>query len=134
MTDLSWDEKAARVLGCRQPERPESGPGEEWMNPPCTRRPGFRSLAFAALTPFAALVLFGVRRWVQRHAPPAPRQGPAGPSPGPSAAPPPAASPSPAPPASAPPQPDQTPPPSATVQTADPFGEPITLEAKKVVI
>jgi effector-binding domain-containing protein len=134
MTDLSWDEKAARVLGCRQPERPESGPGEEWMNPPCTRRPGFRSLAFAALTPLAALVLFGGVALAQQPSAPASPEVPASPSPGPSAAPPQAASPSPAPPASASPQTEQTPPPSATVQTADPFGEPITLEAKKVVI
>src|SRR5262249_30046117 len=121
MTDLSWDEKAARVLKCRQPERPESGPGEEWMNPPCTRRPGFRSLAFAALPPSPRLVFFGGGPRPQHQSLRLPRKVPASPSPGPSAAPPQAASPPPAPPASASPQTEQTPPPSATVQTADPF-------------
>jgi effector-binding domain-containing protein len=55
------------------------------------------------------------------------------PSPSPSAAPTSSASPSPAP--SSPPAAAQTPaaPPPAAVQTADPFGEPVTLETKKVV-
>jgi effector-binding domain-containing protein len=61
----------------------------------------------------------------------------ASPSPLPSAAPAPAASPSGSPAASSTPSPPpaaaQTPAPSAPVQTADPFGEPITLEPKKVV-
>jgi effector-binding domain-containing protein len=134
MTDLSWDEKAACVLGWRQPESPESGPGEEWMNPPCIRRPGLRPLAFAALTPLAAFVLFAGVALAQQQSPSPPPEVPASQSPGPSATPPPAASPSPAAPASPSAQPEQTPPPAATVQTADPFGEPITLEAKKVVI
>jgi effector-binding domain-containing protein len=65
---------------------------------------------------------------------PAPSPTPeASPAPSPSASPTPSASPSPAP--SAPPAAAQTPatPPPAAVQTADPFGEPVTLEAKKVV-
>src|SRR5690242_16080594 len=65
---------------------------------------------------------------------PAPSPTPeASPAPSPSASPTPSASPSPAP--SAPPAAAQTPatPPAAAVQTADPFGEPVTLEAKKVV-
>jgi effector-binding domain-containing protein len=104
------------------------------MNPPCIRRPGFRPLMFAALTPLAALVLLGGAALAQQPAAsPAPGAS-ASPSPAPSPTPPPAASPSPAPPASPSPQTEQTPAPSATVQTADPFGEPITLEAKKVVI
>jgi effector-binding domain-containing protein len=57
----------------------------------------------------------------------------ASPAPAPSASPTSSASPSPAP--SPPPAAAQTPatPPPAAVQTADPFGEPVTLEAKKVV-
>jgi effector-binding domain-containing protein len=67
---------------------------------------------------------------------PAPAPSPtseASPAPSPAASPTSSASPSPAP--SAPPAAAQTPatPPPAAVQTADPFGEPITLEAKKVV-
>ena len=67
---------------------------------------------------------------------PAPAPSPtseASPAPAPSASPTSSASPSPAP--SSPPAAAQTPatPPPAAVQTADPFGEPITLEAKKVV-
>ena len=71
----------------------------------------FRRLALAALIPAAAMLLSGGAVVAQ--------QPPASPSPAPAASPPPAA---------------QTPAPSATVQTADPFGEAITLEAKKVVI
>lgn len=57
----------------------------------------------------------------------------AAPTPAPSASPTSSASPSPAP--SSPPAAAQTPatPPPAAVQTADPFGEPVTLETKKVV-
>src|SRR5437879_4455432 len=65
---------------------------------------------------------------------PAPAPSPtseASPAPVPSASPTSSASPSPAP--SSPPAAAQTPPPPAAVQTADPFGEPVTLEAKKVV-
>jgi effector-binding domain-containing protein len=54
----------------------------------------------------------------------------ASPSPAASASPEPAASPT----ASPSPSVAQTPSPAATVQTADPFGEPTTLEAKKVII
>ena len=63
---------------------------------------------------------------------PAPSPAPQA-SPAPSASPTSSASPSPAP--SSPPAAAQTPatPPPAAVQTADPFGEPVTLEAKKVV-
>ncbi len=63
---------------------------------------------------------------------PAPSPTPeASPTPSPSASPAPSASPSP----SAPPAAAQSPatPPPAAVQTADPFGEPVALEAKKVV-
>jgi effector-binding domain-containing protein len=67
---------------------------------------------------------------------PAPSPSPtsaAAPTPAPSASPTSSASPSPAP--SSPPAAAQTPatPPPAAVQNADPFGEPVTLEAKKVV-
>jgi len=60
----------------------------------------------------------------------------ASPSPAPGATPAPAASPStsPATTPSPPPAAAQTPAPAAPVQTADPFGEPITLEPKKVVV
>jgi effector-binding domain-containing protein len=69
---------------------------------------------------------------------PAPAASPtseASPAPAPSASPTSSASPSPAPAPSPPPAAAQTPatPPPAAVQTADPFGEPVTLEAKKVV-
>ena len=61
----------------------------------------------------------------------------ANPSPAPSPTPEPAASPSPAPspaPGAAQQAPNPTPGPAAPVQAADPFGEPLTLEPKKVVI
>jgi len=61
----------------------------------------------------------------------------ASPSPAPSPTPEPAASPSPAPspaPGAAQQAPNPTPGPAAPVQAADPFGEPLTLEPKKVVI
>ena len=61
----------------------------------------------------------------------------ASPSPAPSPTPEPAASPSPAPspaPGAAQQAPNPTPSPAAPVQAADPFGEPLTLEPKKVVI
>jgi effector-binding domain-containing protein len=57
----------------------------------------------------------------------------ASPSPAPTETPAPAASPSPTP-SPAPSAAQQTPAPAAPVQAADPFGEPITLEPKKVVI
>ncbi len=90
----------------------------------------------AALIPVAALWLSAGATLAQSPSP-APAAS-ASPSPAPSAAasPAPAASASPQPSASPAPSAAQapTPAPSATVQTADPFGEPITLEAKKVVI
>src|SRR5262249_59526822 len=76
------------------------------------------------------------------RAPPSPaRAPPASPTrgggrvPPPSASPPSSATPPPAPAPSPPPAAAQTPatPPPAAVQTADPFGEAVTLEAKKVV-
>jgi effector-binding domain-containing protein len=93
-----------------------------WMNLPC-----FRRLALAALIPAAAIVLSGgVGLAQQPSASPSPEVS-ASPSPAPSA------SPSPAPAASPSPQASQSP--AATPgQTADPFGEPITLETKKVLI
>ena len=93
----------------------------------------FRRLALAALIPAAAMLLSGGAVVAQQpSASPSPGVS-TSPSPAPSASPAPAATPSPAPAASPPPA-AQTPAPSATVQTADPFGEAITLEAKKVVI
>jgi effector-binding domain-containing protein len=87
----------------------------------------------AALIPAAVLWLSAGATLAQSPAPnasaspsPAPSVA-ASPSPAVSDAPAPAASPS-SPPAA------QAPAPSATVQTADPFGESITLEAKKVII
>lgn len=102
----------------------------------------FRRLALAALIPAAALSLdlSGARAQTPSPAPAAsasPSAAPsASPSPAASASPAPAASPSPA--ASASPSPAVPPPaaaaPAAPVQTADPFGQEITLEAKKVVM
>jgi effector-binding domain-containing protein len=105
------------------------------MNLPC-----FRRLALAALIPIAAMSLIGGAALAQQPAASPSPEVSASPSPSPSTAPAPAASPgpaaSPAPAASPSPQSAQTPAPapSATVQTADPFGEPITLDAKKVLI
>lgn len=103
---------------------------------------GFRRLALAALIPAAALSLdlSGARAQTPSPAPAAsasPSPAPsASSSPAASASPAPAASPSPA--ASASPSPAAPPPaaaaPTAPVQTADPFGQEITLEAKKVVM
>ena len=97
-------------------------------------------LVLAALIP-AATIWLGAGAALAQSPSPAPTAS-ASPSPAPaaSASPAPAASASPAPAASpaASPSPSTaqapTPAPSATVQAADPFGEPITLEAKKVVI
>jgi effector-binding domain-containing protein len=88
-------------------------------------------LALAALIP-AAVIWLSAGATLAQSPSPAPAAS-ASPAPGPSASPEPAASPSASPsPSSAAQTP--TPAPSATVQTADPFGEPITLEAKKVII
>jgi effector-binding domain-containing protein len=92
----------------------------------------FRCLALAALIPAAAMLLSG-GAVVAQQPPASPSPGVStSPSPAPPASPAPPVNPSPAP--AAPPPTAQTPAPSATVQTADPFGEAITLEAKKVVI
>jgi effector-binding domain-containing protein len=111
------------------------------MNLPCLRR-----LALAALIPAATIVLIGGAALAQQPAASPSPEVSASPSAAPSAVPSPAASPapatSPAPAASASPQASPSPQasqppspsPSATVQTADPFGEPITLDAKKVLI
>jgi effector-binding domain-containing protein len=100
-----------------------------WMN-----LPRFRRLALAALIPVAAVILSGGATLAQQPtASPSPEIK-ISPQPAPSASPSPAASPAPT--ASPSPQASQSPvpAPSATVQTADPFGEPITLEAKKVIV
>ncbi|WP_271672151.1 GyrI-like domain-containing protein [Bradyrhizobium sp. CCBAU 51627] len=107
---------------------------------------GFRRLALAALIPAAALSL-GLSATLAQTPSPAPSAS-ASPSPAPSAAPSPATStspapaatpsPAPSPAASASPSPAAPPPAAAAtpapVQTADPFGQEITLEAKKVVM
>lgn len=92
-------------------------------------------LALAALAP--ALLALGAGQALAQSLPatPAPAVSPSpspGASPAPVASPAPAASPSPAP--ASPPAAAQTPAPGAAVQTADPFGEEINLDAKKVVI
>jgi effector-binding domain-containing protein len=94
--------------------------------------PRFCRLAPALLIPLAISLVNGAAKAQQPSPTPAPEVS-ASPSPAPSAAPAPAASPSPALPAASP-SAEQTPAPSATVQTADSFGEPTTLEAKKVLI
>jgi effector-binding domain-containing protein len=97
-------------------------------------------LVLAALIPAAAIWLGAGAALAQSPSPapaasaspsPAPA-APASPAPAASASPAPAASPSASPSPSAAQAP--TPAPSATVQAADPFGEPVTLEGKKVVI
>jgi effector-binding domain-containing protein len=106
-------------------------------------------LGFAALVPAVALLLAAQQVLAQSPATPAPSVS-ASPAPAPSASPAPVASPAPAaspapvaspapaaspsPTPSAPPAAAQAPAPTAPVKTADPFGEPINLEAKKVVI
>jgi effector-binding domain-containing protein len=92
-------------------------------------------LVMVALIPMAAISLALGTAGAQSPAPSASPAAPAAsetPAPAPSASPAPAASPS-APPAAA--QTPATPPPAvAPVQTADPFGEQITLEPKTVVV
>ncbi len=103
----------------------------------------FCRLALAALIPAATLSMGLSGGWAQTPSP-APATS-ASPSPAPSASPSPAASASPAPvatptpAASASPSPSPAPPPAAAatpapVQTADPFGQETTLEARKVVM
>jgi effector-binding domain-containing protein len=102
----------------------------------------FFRIAMVALIP--AAIALGVST-AQAQSPPAATPAPsteatpapvpaasATPAPAPTETPAPAASPSPAPPATA--QTPATPPATAPVQTADPFGDATTLEAKKVVI
>ena len=94
-------------------------------------------LALIALIPMAAIALGGAAL-AQSPAPaasPAPSPS-ATPAPAPSAVPvpPPAETRSPADMPSAAQTPSPVPPPAATVQTADPFGEPFSLEPKKVVV
>ena len=94
-----------------------------------------------ALVPLAALAL-AVPAWAQSPSPaasPAPAASPSpvpAPSASPAPVPPPAETKSPAdsPAAAQSPAPTPPPPAAAPVQTADPFGEPITLEPKKVVM
>jgi hypothetical protein len=152
MTYLSWDECKACVLGISASARRKSGhargppgmDGDDRMNLVSTLR-------LAALIPMAAIVLGGIALAQTptpaaspspspsatpapaASAPPAPA-APATPAPAASATPAPAASPTATP--SSPPAAAQTPatPPPATVQTADPFGEQFSLEAKKVVV
>jgi len=90
---------------------------ENWMNLPFLPR-----LSLACLMAVATLWLGMGGARAQAPA--------ASPSPAPSASPAPAASPS----ASPSPSVAQTPSATPSVQTADPFGEPITLQAKKVII
>jgi effector-binding domain-containing protein len=92
-------------------------------------------VALAALLPAAALILsFEAALAQSTPAPAVPASPPS--SPAPPATPAPAASASPAPSAAPAPAASATPaqPPAADVQTADPFGEPFTLEPKKVLI
>jgi len=97
--------------------------------------PRFCRFAPVVLIPLAISLAAGAARAQQPSPTPAPEVSASpSPSPAPSAAPAPAASPSPAPAASPSPSAEQTPAPSATVQTAVSFGEPTTLEAKKVLI
>jgi effector-binding domain-containing protein len=93
--------------------------------------------ALVALLPLAAIALAGPAAAQAPAATPAPAASPA-PTPAPLATPAPSATPVPPPaetksPADSPAA-SQTPPPAAPVQTADPFGEPFTLEPKKVVM
>jgi effector-binding domain-containing protein len=119
MTDLLGDAGRHGVLGLRHPGFTIFSDGDNWMTLPFLARK-----TLIALIPVAAI-------WSGMT--PAPAQQ-ASPSPSASASPAPAASASPA--ASPAPSPSvaQTPAPAAPVQTADPFGEPITLDARKVVV
>jgi effector-binding domain-containing protein len=88
-----------------------------------------------ALIPAAAIWL-GVGGAIAQSPTQAPAQAPAAsPAPAPAASPAPTASPAPAAsPSPAAPAAESAPAPAPSVQTADPFGEPITLAAKKVVL
>jgi len=135
MTHLLWDETPASVLDSVCFAGAAAGFGEYRMN--------FRMfrLALAALAPTALALCAG--QALAQAASPSPEIS-ASPSPAPSASPAPAATPAPAasaspapgatPAPSTPPAAAQNPPPAAGVQAADPFGQEIKLEAKKVVI
>jgi len=86
----------------------------------------------ALILPLAILLTSGAALAQAPAATPSPAAS-ANPSPAPSPTPEPAASPSPTP-SPAPSAAQQAPNPTAPVQAADPFGEPLTLEPKKVVI
>ncbi len=99
-------------------------------------RRSFR-LVMVALIPITAISLGWGDALAQSPTPAASPAAPAAsetPAPAPTATPAPAASPAPAAPAAAAETPATTPPAAAPVQTADPFGQEITLEAKTVVI
>jgi effector-binding domain-containing protein len=124
-----------RETGTRQPGATiEQGHGEYWMNfPRCFR------LALLALVPAAAISL-GLGGALAQSPPPA--APPAATAPAPAASPAPAATATPVPPPAETKSPADlpstaqtpSPPAAAPVQTADPFGEQITLEPKTVVI
>jgi effector-binding domain-containing protein len=123
MTDLLGDAGWRTVLGLRCSGITIFFDGDDWM----TFLP---RKALIALIPVAAIWL-GVAPAQAQQASPSASPAPAAtanPTPAASATPAPAASPSPSPSVA------QTPAPVAPVQTADPFGEPITLDAKKVVV
>jgi effector-binding domain-containing protein len=86
----------------------------------------------ALILPTAIALICGTARAQSPATTPSPAVS-ASPSPAPSATPAPAASPAPAP-SPSPSAAQQTPAPAEPVQAADPFGEPLTLEPKKVVI
>jgi effector-binding domain-containing protein len=97
----------------------------------------FRLASFGAglaslILPVAIALTSGTAQAQSPAATPSPAVS-ASPSPAPSAAPEPAASPAPTP-LPSPSAAQQAPAPAAPVQAADPFGEPLTLEPKKVVI
>jgi effector-binding domain-containing protein len=113
----------------------EQGYGEYWMNSPrCFR------VALLALVPAAAISL-GIGAALAQSPPPAAPPAPAT-TPAPAASPAPAATATPVPPPAETKSPADipsaaqtpTPPAAAPVQTADPFGEQITLEPKTVII
>jgi effector-binding domain-containing protein len=129
MTDLLGDGRAASVLEAVVPGHPY-GHGEIWMNLPFLPRS-----VMVALIPAAAIWLglgSALAQAPSASPEPAATASPT-PAPAPSASPAPAASPSTSPSPSAP-SAAQAPTPAPSVQTADAFGEQITLSAKKVVI
>jgi effector-binding domain-containing protein len=121
MTDLLGDDRTASVLESTPTETNHDGFGEIRMNLPFLPR-----LALAAPIAAAAIWLGIGSALAQAPSPSPTPSASASPAPAPSASPAPSTSPAPA--ASA------SPAPAPSVTTADPFGEPITLSAKKVVI